>query len=88
VWHEGRSSHPLVELRLVRLPGVLAADVAALLSGTGMYLLTSLMVQFVQTPPADGGLGGSVVVAGLVLLPFSIGSLLASRITGAGGGAC
>ncbi|WP_432847203.1 MFS transporter [Amycolatopsis sp. CA-161197] len=80
VWHEGRSGHPLVELRLLRLPGVLAADVAALLSGTGMYLLTSLMVQFVQTPPADGGLGGSVVVAGLVLLPFSIGSLLASRI--------
>ncbi|MGW4486443.1 MFS transporter [Amycolatopsis sp. NPDC004368] len=80
VWHEGRSDHPLVELRLLKLPGVLAADVAALLSGTAMYLLTSLMVQFVQTPPDGGGLGGSVVAAGLVLLPFSVGSLLASRI--------
>ncbi|MFI5608915.1 MFS transporter [Amycolatopsis sp. NPDC051903] len=80
VWHERRSSHPLVDLRLLRFPGVLAADVAALLSGTGMYLLVSLIVQFVQTPPAAGGLGGSVVVAGLVLLPFSIGSLLAGRI--------
>lgn len=80
VWHELRSSHPLVDLRLLRFPGVLAADVAALLSGTGMYLLVSLIVQFVQTPPAAGGLGGSVVVAGLVLLPFSIGSLLAGRV--------
>ncbi|WP_326565799.1 MFS transporter [Amycolatopsis rhabdoformis] len=80
VWHEGRSDHPLVDLRLLRLPGVLAADVAALLSGMGMYLLTSLMVQFVQTPSGAGGLGGSVVAAGLVLLPFSIGSLLAGRI--------
>ncbi|HWD03956.1 MAG TPA: MFS transporter [Amycolatopsis sp.] len=78
---ELRCTHPLVDLRLLRFPGVLAADVAALLSGAGMYLLVSLMVQYVQTPPSAGGLGGSVVLAGLVLLPFSIGSLLAGRIT-------
>jgi MFS family permease len=79
---EAHSPHPLVNLRLLRRRSVLAADVAAMLAGLGMYLLISLVVQFVQTPKGSGGgLGGSVVVAGLVLLPFSAGSFAASRIT-------
>lgn len=80
--YELRHQRPLVDLRLLRHRGVLAADVAAVLAGLGMYLLISLVVQFVQTPVGTaGGLGGSVVVAGLVLLPFSAGSFAASRIT-------
>lgn len=81
VVHELRSAHPLVNLRILRDRSVLAADVAAALAGLGMYLLISLVVQLVQTPVnVAGGLGGSVVVAGLVLLPFSAGSVVASRI--------
>ncbi|SCG72745.1 Predicted arabinose efflux permease, MFS family [Micromonospora inositola] len=80
--YEVRHQRPLVDLRLLRHRGVLAADVTAVLAGLGMYLLISLVVQFVQTPVGTaGGLGGSVVVAGLVLLPFSAGSFAASRIT-------
>ncbi|WP_205863384.1 MFS transporter [Planosporangium thailandense] len=80
--YEVRHRRPLVDLRLLRHRGVLAADVTAVLAGLGMYLLISLVVQYVQTPAGTaGGLGGSVVVAGLVLLPFSAGSFAASRIT-------
>ena len=82
IWWELRCKHPLVELRLVRNRSVLTADIAALLAGVGMYLLLSLAVRFVQTPVSTGyGLGAIAVVAGLVLVPFSAMSFIATRIT-------
>ena len=78
---ELRTPHPLVDLRTLRRRPVLTADVTGLLAGVGMYLLLSLVTRFVQTPSSAGyGFGASVVVAGLVLLPFSVGSVVASRI--------
>ncbi len=76
-----RSAHPLVDLRQVRSPAVLTADVTAVFAGVGMYLLLSLVTRYVQTPVSAGyGLGASVVLAGLVLVPFSVGSVGASRL--------
>ncbi|MCA1217052.1 MFS transporter [Streptomyces sp. 8L] len=76
------AAHPLVDLRLLRRPTVLTADVTALLAGVGMYLLISLVTRFVQTPVSSGyGLGASVFVAGLVLVPFSAASVVATRLT-------
>ena len=81
VAHELRVEHPLVELHLLRRRPVLTADITGLLGGVGMYLLLSLMTRFVQTPRSAGyGFGASVVVAGLVLLPFSAASVVGSRI--------
>lgn len=83
VWvlHELRTPEPLVDLRLVRDRAVLTADLAALLAGLGMYVLMSLVIRFVQTPESAGyGFGASVVVAGLVLVPFSLMSVTASRV--------
>ena len=78
---ELRIDHPLVDLRLVRNRSVLTADIAALLAGVGMYLLLSLAVRFVEAPPESGyGFGSSGVIAGLVLVPFSVGSFLATRM--------
>lgn len=80
-WHELRTAHPLVDLRALRNPVVLTADVAGVVAGIGMYLLMSLVIRYVQTPTATGyGLGASVVLAGLVLLPFSAFSLLSSKV--------
>jgi predicted MFS family arabinose efflux permease len=79
--HELRTMHPLVDLRLVRNRTVLTADLTGLLAGTGMYVLMSLVIRFVQTPSSMGyGFGASVVVAGLVLLPFSVMSVVASKL--------
>lgn len=78
---ELRIAYPLVDLRLLRRRAVLTADVTGLCAGIGMYLLLSLVTRFVQTPPSAGyGFGSSVVVAGFVLLPFSLGSVAASRV--------
>jgi len=81
VRQELRTVHPLVDLRLLRSRAVLTADVTGLFAGVGMYLLLSLVTRFVQTPTSYGyGFGASVVVGGLVLLPFSVASVLASRV--------
>lgn len=81
VVHELRASHPLVDLRTITKPMVLVADLSAVLSGVGLYLLLSLVSRFVQTPSSAGyGFGASIVVAGLVLVPYSAASLLAGRV--------
>ncbi|MFF1918972.1 MFS transporter [Streptomyces sp. NPDC058221] len=81
VW-ELRTPHPLVSLRLMRESSVMTASAAAVLAGVGMYLLLSTVTRLVQTPAGTGyGLGRTVVVAGLALTPFSLGSFLANRLT-------
>src|SRR3712207_1395256 len=54
---------------------------AALLVGLANYLLLASVPRLAQTPESTGyGFGTTVVVAGLVLLPFSVGSFLAGRL--------
>ena len=79
--HELRTEHPLVDLRTLRNPVVLTADVSGLIAGVAMYMLISIVTRFVQTPSSAGyGFGASIVVCGLVLLPFSAASVLSSKL--------
>lgn len=79
--HGLRTAHPLVDLRLIRDRTVFAAHLTTMMGGIGMYLLISLVTRYVQTPSSAGyGLGASVVVTGLILVPFSVGSLAAGRV--------
>lgn len=81
---------PLVDFRLVHNRTVLTADLSTLLVSASMYLYLPIVVDIVQSTPDHGqGLGESVLVSGLVLLPMSMCTLLASlslsrlaRITG------
>jgi predicted MFS family arabinose efflux permease len=78
---ELRTSYPLVDLRQLRHRSVLAANATILLVGIGIYPLLSLVVRFVQTPLSAGyGFGASVIVAGLMLVPFSFASFVASKV--------
>jgi predicted MFS family arabinose efflux permease len=75
------NSAPLVELRLLRHPAVLAADTCAFLLMMAMYMDLSVVTEFVQSPRADGfGFSASVGVAGLVLIPLAVLLLAASRM--------
>lgn len=79
--HELRTASPLVDLRQLRLPMVLIADASVFLAGIGLYLMMTLASRYVQTPTsARYGVHGGVITAGLVLIPFSIFSYMASRI--------
>jgi MFS family permease len=76
-----RAEAPLVDLRLARGRTAATAHGAALLVGLANYLLLSSVPRLAQTPGSTGyGFGTSIVVAGLVLLPFSAASFLASRL--------
>jgi predicted MFS family arabinose efflux permease len=78
---ELRTSSPLVNVRLLRHPSVLAADVMVVLVGAGIYPLLSLVVRYVQTPASLGyGYGYPAAIAGLMLVPYSFASFAASRV--------
>ncbi|WP_244524402.1 MFS transporter [Trujillonella endophytica] len=75
-----RTPTPLVDLRLARGRWAATAHLASLLVGLANYLLLSSVTVFAQTPTGSGyGFGASVVTAGLVLVPFSLASVAASR---------
>lgn len=81
VVHEQRMPLPLVNLKTLAKPSVRVAQTTAVLAGIGMYFLVSLIVRYVQTPASTGyGQGRSVLVAGLILVPFSMASLATNRL--------
>jgi MFS family permease len=82
VFWELRTPTPLVDLRLARSRQALTAHVAAALVGLGNYLLLAAVPILAQAPAAPrAGFGTGIVVAGLILLPFSAASVLGGRLT-------
>ena len=81
VRHELATAHPLVDLRHLRNRAVLTADVTGFLMSMAMYLVIPVLVEFIQIPVAVGyGFGASVLTSGLVLVPLSVGTFVASRL--------
>jgi len=74
VWTELRSSQPLIDMRMMRLPAVWTTNVVALLFGCGMYAVMTFLPQLVQTPKAIAGYGlsASITQSGVYLLPMTI----------------
>ena len=80
---EVRSRDPLVDMRMMRLPGVWTTNLAAFLLGAGMFSSFILVPQFVETPVRDGfGFGASITGGGLFLLPATIMLMLVGALAG------
>ena len=78
--HELKVTDPLIDVRQVRNRSVLTADASAFLIAVAMYLFLPIIIEFVQIPVASGyGFGTSILVSGLVFVPLSVGSFVASR---------
>jgi MFS family permease len=76
-----RRPHPLVDLRLAVRPGVVAPNLVGLVGGLGMYFMLTLVMVLAQSRTPDGwGLGQSVGVAAMVLVPYSVASVVGSRV--------
>jgi EmrB/QacA subfamily drug resistance transporter len=64
---------PLIDMKMMRLPGVWTINLVALLLGVGMYASFGFIPQFNQTPSANGyGFGSTITESGLILLPSAI----------------
>jgi EmrB/QacA subfamily drug resistance transporter len=72
---------PLIDMKMMRLPGVWTTNLVALLLGVGMYASNGFIPQFNQTPSANGyGFGSTVTESGLILLPSAIISFLTGLV--------
>src|SRR2546421_5526936 len=82
VREELRSREPLVDMRMMAIRGVWTTNTVALLIGVGMYSSFVLLPELVQEPASIGGLGASVTVAGLFLLPATIAIVVVGQMAG------
>jgi MFS family permease len=81
-WFELRTTSPLVDLRVSARPGVLFTNLAALLIGFSFYANSLATAQLVQEPKWTGyGLGESIVVSGLCLLPGGLAMVVLSPVS-------
>ncbi|HEY3844856.1 MAG TPA: MFS transporter [Acidimicrobiales bacterium] len=80
---ESRSAAPLVDMKMMRVPEVWTTNLAAMFFGFGMYVMFTIVPQFVETPTRHGyGFGASVTQSGLDLLPFAVAMLIVAPTTG------
>lgn len=80
---ETRSVTPLVDMRMMRLPGVWIPNSAALLLGAAMFGVWAFLPRFLQTPEDTGyGLGETIAASGLVMLPMLVTLGVAGFLTG------
>jgi MFS family permease len=81
-WYELRTASPLVDLRVSARPAVLFTNLSALLIGFAFYANSLSTAQLVQEPTWTGyGLGESIVVSGLCLLPGGVAMVLLSPVS-------
>jgi len=80
---ETRAVTPLIDMSMMRLQGVWTTNVVALLVGVGMYSSFAFIPEFAQMSKDSGyGLGASITVSGLVMLPSTVTSFVAGLYTG------
>jgi MFS family permease len=81
ILRELSAPHPVVDLRLLRHRSVAITNVTAFLIAMAMYMFLPLLTSYVQTPASEGyGFGVSVLVTGLMLVPFAVLSTSMSRV--------
>ena len=80
---EVRSTNPLIDMRIMRLPGVWTVNLAALFVGAGMFGIFAFFPRFVQTPTSAGyGFGATVGESGILMLPMLIAMAAAGFVSG------
>jgi predicted MFS family arabinose efflux permease len=80
---EWRRDDPLVDMRLMRRPALMRVNAASFAIGFAMQATFTFVPRFVQIDPSTGyGLGVRPSRAGLVALPWSVGSTLTGMLLG------
>jgi MFS family permease len=80
---ELRSPHPMIDMRMMRLPAVWTTNVVSLLFGASMFGVFAFLPQLMQVPQSTGyGFGASVTEAGLLMLPMMVTMAIFGSISG------
>jgi EmrB/QacA subfamily drug resistance transporter len=80
---ESRSTSPLIDLNMMRIPTVWSTNLTALLFGFGLFSMFIVLPEFVETPASQGyGFHATVTQSGLYVGPFAIMMLLVAPLTG------
>jgi EmrB/QacA subfamily drug resistance transporter len=80
---ELRSTEPLIDMRMMRIPAIWTTNLVALLFGVTMYGIFAFLPQYVQTPSSAGyGFGASITGSGLFLLPLTVTMFIAGMFSG------
>ncbi|MCU1557670.1 MAG: transporter [Microbacteriaceae bacterium] len=83
VFVEYRSGNPVIDMRMMRLPGVWTVNLVALLFGAGMFSTYAFLPQFTQTPTSTGyGFGVTITESGLLLLPMLVTMAITGFLSG------
>lgn len=80
---ELRAHDPLVDMRMMRLPGVWSTNLTAIFIGAAMFGVWAYFARFLEEPVSTGyGLGESVGAVGIIMLPMLVLMAVAGFITG------
>ncbi|ROZ86288.1 MFS transporter [Gordonia sp. OPL2] len=84
VWgmFELRHRAPLVDLRTTARPAVLLTNIGAIAIGFGMMAQTIVVPQLLEIPTAMGGLGQTLLAAGLWMAPGGLMMLVFAPVSG------
>lgn len=82
IWQSLRTPYPLIDLRRAITPLPLSVYVTSLTGGSGMFMMLTFVMVIAQTPSSTPwGLGMSASTAGLMMLPYAVGSVGGSRLS-------
>jgi EmrB/QacA subfamily drug resistance transporter len=80
---ELRSSHPLIDMRMMRIPAVWTTNLVAFLFGVGLYSIFAFLPEFLQTPSSAGyGFGSDISESGLIVLPMAVMMFIFGVVSG------
>ncbi|MEU3986413.1 MFS transporter [Streptomyces sp. NPDC026672] len=80
---ESRSSNPVIDMRMMRMPAVWTTNLVALFFGAGMFATLTFLPQLIQTPTSAGyGFGATVTEAGVLILPLLVTMAVSGVISG------
>jgi EmrB/QacA subfamily drug resistance transporter len=81
IYSETKARTPLIDMKMMQLRGVWTNNVVAALVGFCMYSGFAFLPEFLQMPMSTGyGLGASIAVSGLVLLPSALCTFAAGQL--------
>ena len=81
--YERHSRAPLIDMTVMRIRNIWASNAAALFIGAAMFMSFLLVPLYVETPSSLGyGLGASVTIAGLMMVPTAAPQLVIGPLAG------